>query len=319
MISSIKNIFQNRKYTILKDLWNQKFLLFGLTQILLLGTRKVGIEIFSLSIQHKLYNRLRKKYVSIAKGIISSDKEYSQSQSKTSNIVWICWWQGIENAPEIVKRCITSVKKNLTDWEVKIITATNYAEYVEFPNDILNKWEVGTISNTHMSDLLRLELLIRHGGLWVDSTILCTGGKIPSSILNSKLFFYQSLMPGKKGQAVPLSNWLIYAQTNNPILRLTRDLLYYVWRKDGKLVNYFMFHYLMQIANEVYINDYNKIPKFDNSIPHILQYNLFNQFDNSYWNDLCDLSCFHKLTYKITEEQKKGSKGSYYEFILNDL
>ena len=32
----------------------------------------------------------------------------------------------------------------------------------------------GQITKTHLSDLLRLELLIRYGGTWIDATVFCT-------------------------------------------------------------------------------------------------------------------------------------------------
>ena len=35
-----------------------------------------------------------------------------------SNKIWICWFQGIENAPELVKACYNSVLKNYKDKEI---------------------------------------------------------------------------------------------------------------------------------------------------------------------------------------------------------
>ena len=31
---------------------------------------------------------------------------------KLRNKIWICWWQGIDNAPEIVKACVDSIRSN---------------------------------------------------------------------------------------------------------------------------------------------------------------------------------------------------------------
>ena len=36
--------------------------------------------------------------------------------------IWICWFQGIENAPDIVKKCYDSVKRNMPDSNITVIT-----------------------------------------------------------------------------------------------------------------------------------------------------------------------------------------------------
>lgn len=36
--------------------------------------------------------------------------------------IWICWWQGLENAPEIVKACVESIRRNAGGYDVVCIT-----------------------------------------------------------------------------------------------------------------------------------------------------------------------------------------------------
>ena len=52
------------------------------------------------------------------------------------NKIWMCWWQGLDNAPEIVKACVDSVRRNAGNREVIIITDKNVREYVSFPQCI---------------------------------------------------------------------------------------------------------------------------------------------------------------------------------------
>lgn len=47
--------------------------------------------------------------------------------------IWICWWQGLENAPEIVKRCVESIRRNAGDHQVTIITDQNVEQYIDIP------------------------------------------------------------------------------------------------------------------------------------------------------------------------------------------
>ena len=67
-----------------------------------------------------------------------------------------------------------------------------------------------------MTDLLMLELLIKYGGTWIDSTVLCTSSieNIPEYYFDSDLFFYQTLMLLKYGYTFVLFSWYLSAATN---------------------------------------------------------------------------------------------------------
>ena len=117
------------------------------------------------------YNWLKKKYASKIPDMLP-DKDIHKGE----DIIWICWLQGKENAPDIIKCCLNSVKENSRDFLVKIINESNLDSYVTLPDYIIRKWKQGIIPNALFSDLIRLELLIKYGGLWLDSTVLMTGG-----------------------------------------------------------------------------------------------------------------------------------------------
>lgn len=78
---------------------------------------------------------------------------------KLRNKIWICWWQGIDNAPEIVKTCVESIRRNAGKCEIIFITEDNYKDYVSFPGWVEVKRKAGIISRTIYSDLLRMNLL----------------------------------------------------------------------------------------------------------------------------------------------------------------
>lgn len=289
----------------------------ALNQFVVLGRSKKALELLRLAVEYKFLSKLRKENSKkIEKFAETNTNRHNDSYIEKSKIIWLCWWQGIENAPTLVQKCYASVCHYCSDWEINVITEENYFKFVEFPQYIIDKWKLGIISHTHMSDLLRLELLIRYGGLWLDSTILVTSSDIPKSILESNLFFYQTLKPGADGHSILLSNWLIYSKSGNAILKLTKELLYKFWKYNDEITDYFLFHYYMTLSCEVLKEEYDKIPQFSNEIPHILQLNIFRKFDESYFDDLCKMSCFHKLSYKLDLEKIENSAGSYYDWIL---
>lgn len=298
--------------SLLKQYWRAGVFFPALFQFILLGRSKKALELLRLTVTLKTQHRLKKKYGKVLKSFV-----YDESlEHIASRKVWIFWWQGMESAPGLVQRCYSSVKENLIDWEIVLITQDNYKEYVTFPEHILQRLENGEITLTHFSDLLRLELLINHGGLWLDATVLCTSSAIPQSIIDSDLFVHQALKPGADGHATVMSSWCIYAKTNNKILLATREMLYQYWQKNTKLVDYFLLHQFFTIVCNHFPEDAKQIPPFSNSVPHILLLRLFEQYDERYWNDLKRMTCFHKLSYKF-DAVSKVIEGTYYDKFFN--
>lgn len=300
---------------LLRQYWSNGVLSTAVAQFLLLGKNRTALEILRLSVDLKMKYRFLKKYRHVLKDFNEhSPNNLSHIKRKT---IWLFWWQGEDAMPLLVKRCYDSVKEQLKDWEIVLLTEQNYLQYVAFPSYIQDKLKCGIITLTHFSDLLRLELLIKHGGLWMDATVLCTGSDIPQSILNSELFVYRPQKPGANGKATTISSWLIWAKTNNRILMATLTLLYSYWKTNNRLNEYFLLHHFMSIVLDFYSEDAKSIPPFCNSVPHILLLHLFDKYDEQYWEDLKRMTCFHKLSYKLDEEKKK-KEGTYYRELIID-
>lgn len=277
-------------------------------EILLLGKSHKALEIANLSAQLKIYGKLKKKYSGYV-GKMNYGDECLHNRT-----VWICWLQGIENAPELVKKCYQSVKKHFVGWNIIVVTADNLHEYTEFPKYILDKWRSGVITNTHFSDLLRIELLTRHGGLWLDATVYCSGS-LPKDIEKTELFMYQALKPGYTGHINRISSWMIWAKSNNHILNEVRNLLWVYWKKENRLFDYFLLHYFTTMILNIYPDELKKMVPMSNAAPHILYLRLFEPYDENIWESIKWQTPFHKLSYKFNEEQKRLI-GTYYDILL---
>lgn len=225
----------------------------------------------------------------------------------------------MDEAPELVKKCYESLQINLRDREIILITSENLSDYVKFPDYIIEKWNQGIITHTHMTDLLRLELLITYGGTWIDSTVLCTRDieEIPKYFFYSDLFFYQTLKPGRDGQATVLSSWYISASTNNKILMATRCLCYEYWKKNNEMVDYFLLHDFFQIVLEFYEEEWHNVVPVSNSAPHILLLRLFDKYDEKLFEYIKNQTPFHKLSYKFTDDQMLMDD-TYYKYLLEN-
>ena len=110
-----------------------------------------------------------------------------ESDSEYKETVWVCWWQGLENAPEIVKACVSSIQRAVGEHRVVILNQDNYLQYVDMPGWIVEKFNAGIISRTQFSDCLRFALLAEYGGLWMDATVFCSA-PLPVDVFDRELF-----------------------------------------------------------------------------------------------------------------------------------
>ncbi len=84
--------------------------------------------------------------------------------------IWMMWLQGLDNAPYIVQKCYASWKKLNPDWDIVFLDESNYRDYVDIQKtlDTDNKIEVQAKAN-----LIRIQLLAKYGGVWIDATCFC--------------------------------------------------------------------------------------------------------------------------------------------------
>ena len=252
-------------------------------------------------------------YHYVKKNLISAMKE-EQKFWGGGDRIWVCWLQGMENAPAIVKSCYKALL-NKAEHPVVLLNDTNYSDYVELPEFIISKYRNGCISRTHFSDILRTALLYQNGGLWIDSTMLLTG-KIPLYVWNSDMFCFKFHPDKIKWQVA--SSQFIRAHAGNKILGRTLSALYYYWDSHNKIKDYFLYHYIFAVAVNLSCDTkklFFDIPVRYSEENHIMQAWMFKKFIPDDWEWLKARSFVHKLTYKVVEDKKDDD--TYYKHIIN--
>lgn len=293
------------KYKIIKSLrdgnlwYKMKSLLFG--KLLQLDHTQMVV-----AYRQMILNKLKKKY----------DKKIEYHKFENKKIVkkvWICWFQGKENAPLIVKKAIDSIYDKFSDWEIYFLTKENLKDFVKLPDYIMEKWENGTISHAHFSDIVRVNLLYSYGGLWVDATTYFTD-KFPKYLENADLFYYNHLE--RKDYALVMDSWLIYAKKGNPILEEVQKLLFLYWKKKKHLCEYFLVHLFFEMVLEKYPSEWESIP-FKSSIDaHILIGYMNKEFRQDEFEFIKQQSFCHKLNYKDVMLEDKGN--TYYKKLIKE-
>lgn len=266
------------------------------------------------AIRRNVNRTLQIRYINYLKG----RKEYYDGielERKRSNKVWTCWLQGFEDAPELVKVCQESLKKHLSDREIIQMTYENYNNYVTLPEDIIRKYEKGKIPPALFSDMLRLELLLKYGGTWMDATILCTGNHYSKEIFDCDLFMFQSLRKGDD-RFYGTSNWFITACSNNRILLVLRDVLYQYWQDYSVTMNYYMFHDFFYAIAQLYPEEIATMPRKNRLLPLMLMQRMGDMYDEKWMAELMKRCCFHKLNYRISDAVK-DDKDNFYHAVIS--
>lgn len=271
-------------------------------------------SILELQNEYNAYRHL-KKYAQMLKHNAQNSKEFPPKTNPYPDKIWVSWLQGEEQAPALVKKCIASIRKYAGEREVIVITEQNIAQYVTFPEYILQKKAKGRISNTHFSDLLRIFLLAQYGGIWIDSTVYLTA-PIPNYILTAPLFCYKSPISAGKIKA---SSWFIAAERHNDIIVSTKTLLEEYWKRKTYLQHYYLFHLLFAVAidsSAELTRQWQTIPNFNSANPHVLQSELGMPYSSARWEQIRSFASMHKLTNKLNPEVYERPD-TFLQMILN--
>lgn len=256
-----------------------------------------------INAMYKTYTKIRKKY----QPVLNSSKISKYDEKDMSNTVWICWLQGIENAPELVKACYQSVKYHISDMDIIVLDESNLWEYVSLPEFIVDKWKKGIITNTHFSDLIRVNILNMHGGLWLDATVYMTGA-LPDYITDNDLFAYNN--GWFNDEMINMGSWLIYSKPNNILLLESENLLFEYWKRENYLRQYFLLHIFFRMVTEKYPDMWNNVPYYNHIDQHILAQEMGKTFNKKRFDEIKAISSVHKLTNKT--EKMKFENDCYY-------
>lgn len=307
---------KNGSLKYIKNLFFEGLLFYALLLFLFIPKNRAGLKQFEEILSNKRLFLYKRKFKKIFQNYDHTEVT-KNLQHDAGKIIWFLWLQGLDSAPAIVKKCYTTILDKLKDYKVTLLTADNIYDYVSLPDFILKKWEKGLITNTHFSDILRLDLLITHGGIWMDSTVLLMDTKIPKQIEEADLFYFQVLQPGYS--LVNMSSWFMAAKPNNPILCFARECIYSYWKKNNRLYNYFLLHYCITLAAEKFPSAYNNIPKYSSAPPHVLQSELFNSYNDDRFAEITDMCFVQKLTYKFCRDIVDLSNTFYSKLINDDI
>ena len=237
--------------------------------------------------------------------------------------IWICWWQGIDQAPELVKKCIASVERYAPQdcTEIRLITFENYMEYVTFSDVIAQRFNDGKITLTHLSDILRAKLLYQYGGLWLDATYFISDARFEK-------IFEKNFYTIKAGGMTWSGDYLVRGRWSGNFMLLPKghalagflvDAFERYWSVRDTLMDYFLIDFLIKLAYE-YIPDVHRqieeCPVGNTQFLRLME-SINMAYDEEIWQELQSDTLAHKLSYKeklnLWDEQ---GRETFYSKVL---
>lgn len=280
---------------------------------------KIFLElfIFDKKLRAKLKARFAKLYLKKYVDFGINCKIDKNKNRKDEKIIWQYWHQGTKEAPKIIKKCLLSVKEQMKGYKQIVLDYNSIKDYVELPDRYYRLLEDKKMKIAHFSDVLRVYLLEKYGGTWIDSTIYLTD-KIPDEIMNSNFCILQKdILSDLSGNNN--SCFFIHNKEYSAHIAMMKNILDKYWAENDFVINYFMFEHistmLSQIKGELK-DEWGNMPRYSAEITGELQKHLFDEFKIDEFEKIKKLTPIHKLTYK--KPKKTAQKNTYYDYILNE-
>lgn len=222
--------------------------------------------------------------------------------------IFSIWFQGEDNAPELVKACFRSIRRHC-DKELVVLDSDNLYDWITLPRKIVDKYNSGRIKTAHFADICRLELLYEHGGYWIDSTCFLTDA-IPEWISAEPFFVYMT----EKLYGSPYSfiqNCFIRAQKGDYLLGCWRSMLLDYWCHHSGRMDYFQHQLCFKGLVEgdgTAAEHFGRMPKVGQDATHVLgALPIDTPYDEARFKEATSGAFFQKLTYRGADDAPEGS------------
>ena len=249
--------------------------------------------------------------------------EFNTCNQKNSKIIWTLWMQGYENAPELVKSTIDSIRKfaELNNFQFILLEENTIEKYIVFPKLIKEKMDLGVIDYTKISDILRVSLLAKYGGTWVDATIYMKE-EFDSSLLLQN--YYTIKTGGIEDYSPNISNnrWKgFFLSGNSSLFSFTRDFFFEYYSRYDIAVDYLLIDYIFDIAYKYDEKIKNQMLELEKSNPNLfwLESHLGDEFDQKVWDNITETTKAFKTTYKLSGKIKSNKNNFYSKLIDGKL
>ena len=224
--------------------------------------------------------------------------------------IFSIWLQGEDKAPSIVKACWRSIRENCTQ-PLVVLDAESIFDWISLPDYVVRKWKEGKMRHAHFTDICRLALLERYGGLWLDSTDFVSA-PIPEWILDEDFFVFGS-GDTLRGCYSFIQNCFIRARRGSYLLSAWLEAVLRYWQREDSTIDYFVHQLIFEkliMCDSKARELYDRMPKVAQDPTHTVWFgNADNAYDPELFRSLCASAVFQKTEYKSScaRSPRRGS------------
>lgn len=301
----------------------ENYIFLAINRIRLFAEKKTG----NIGLRRRVLNRIHSSFHNHVRATLVRRYGYilekyiniSTESSKSNNIIWVLWWQGLDQMPPLPKKCLEQMNK-MNPGKVRLISKYNYHYYINIDERVVKKVEDGIFSITFFSDIIRFKLLGEYGGLWADSTIWMTKS-VPDEFWN--LNFLSIKKPDTKTTRWPgRMHYTAFFIGGKPkgYFKFCGDMLERYAIEEKKLINYFLVGYVISIAEVNNIDDFEKdiknLPTNNERFQELVDYLNF-PYNNDQFEILEDkYNWVFKLSWKKKFLSQIENKKTYFGKII---
>jgi tetratricopeptide (TPR) repeat protein len=212
--------------------------------------------------------------------------------------IFVYWAQGFDAAPPVVRACLAALKANNPDSRVHELSLDNIGDYVDMPEDL-----VASLAGDHyhFSDLLRMLLLEKFGGVWVDATCLVTEPLRPHvdrALAKGSVFAFNYTGPY-------LVNWFLASRPDSYVMHLWRAASFLWWEKRGEIVDFLLHHHIFEMLHRLddrFRAEWDAGLRLNATPPHALQSVLLKPYEPEMFQTITESSFVHKLRHHLPSD-----------------
>lgn len=180
--------------------------------------------------------------------------------------IFLLWFQGWRNAPPIVKQCARSWQVHNPDHTIVRLDNQSLQGWLRWKPKIpgLDKKQ---ISRTSASDIVRLGLLRKYGGVWADATTFCTRPLDDWLTLGDTDRFFAF----RSGNARQLSTWFLAAEPGSGLVDRWYAATIDYWSRRDRMDDYYWCHHLFAHlcrTDPAFAEHWASVPSRFNKSPH---------------------------------------------------
>ena len=146
-------------------------------------------------------------------------------------VVWIYWHE--PEIPVFIEKIIAHNKTLLAGYEVRILNKNSVHTYLS------NLFFAASTLVAHQADLIRLELLARYGGIWLDATVVLGANLnwVTNIAMDRKfdIIGYYSERNTIDQQFPMIETWFIAAPSHNEFIKQWRDEFAHIKRLGSRV------------------------------------------------------------------------------------